>query len=315
MQPFDGALATFVLDVKYIELVDDLQALGIRPVLIKGPAFDRLLYGGRRIRAYSDIDVLIDPDRLSAAERALVANGFRRFESESTARQTDPEIGISVGVLGASHATPWIRESDNFIVDIHDSLPQLGAPPARVWQTLTRHVASITIAGFSLETLDRVASALLICLHAAHHGPGWRSSADDMEQALQLLDFACWRAAADLARQLGAELPMGIGLGLNEQGRILALQLGLSPDPTAAYRLMWDGAAWMPIVLAAVIAERSLRARAALLKRILLPTPASMRRGSQVARHGPLGLIAAYLNRVFQLLISVPSVIGSARRS
>ena len=44
MTPSAGAASSFRLDVKGAEIRQALEAVGVRPILIKGPAFARLLY-------------------------------------------------------------------------------------------------------------------------------------------------------------------------------------------------------------------------------------------------------------------------------
>jgi hypothetical protein len=239
--PSTNRLATFWLDVEYTRIAPVFTDAGIMTILLKGPAFDQLLFDGRRARAYSDIDLLVDPARVVAAERLLEQLGFRRAGQESAARQLVRRAGIAVGVVAVAHATVWIRARDQFTVDLHDNLPQVGASADLAWRALQAHRATITVVRARVQTLDRTASALLIALHAAHHGPDWNRARTDLQRAYRALERDCWHAAALLARDLRAEAAMGIGLGTVEEGRTLARELGLPTKPTPAYRLMWSG--------------------------------------------------------------------------
>ena len=72
-------LATFRLDVEYTRIAPAFTAAGIGTILLKGPAFDQLLFGGTRSRAYSDIDLLADPvaaDALGSQGREHVRENF-----------------------------------------------------------------------------------------------------------------------------------------------------------------------------------------------------------------------------------------------
>ena len=272
------AASTFRLDVKGAEIRQAFNAAGIRTVLLKGPAFARL-YPDPRSREYSDVDLLVDPAAVQRAQQVLVAAGFRRFDPESAVRQTDAVVGGAVGAHGASHATAWLRERDHFVVDLHDSLPQCGVPGDLVWQAVTEHLDVVTVAGVITSTLDRPASALLVALHAAHHGPHSGPAATDLEAALKVFDRGCWEAARDLAVKLQAEAAMGIGLGISDVGGTIARELSLPSEPTAANRLLWAGAPWSASVLESVIAQQDLRARLAMISRVLWPTPSALRRG------------------------------------
>jgi hypothetical protein len=230
------ALATFRLDVKYAQVVPALAADGIRTILLKGPAFDQLLFNGSRSRGYSDIDVLVEPSRLDGAGRVLDQLGFGPAPA---ARRVLRPLGIAAGVVRPVHATAWVRDGDRFTIDLHHTLPLVGATAARVWRALDAHRATITVVETEVETLDRTASALLIALHAAHHGPGWNRARTDLDRACEVLDRDCWDAAARLARDLQAERQMGIGLGTTDGGRAIARGLGLRTRPTVALRLRW----------------------------------------------------------------------------
>jgi hypothetical protein len=144
-------------------------------------------------------------------------------------------------VLSASEATPWVR--DGFTVDLHDTLPHVGAQPLEVWQALIGHVVAITVAGAEVETLDGAGSALLVALHAVHHGPRWNRARTDLQTACEVLERDCWRAAAKLAHDLRGERAMGVGLGTAAEGAALARELRLQSSPRVADRLRWAGVA------------------------------------------------------------------------
>jgi hypothetical protein len=304
----------FRLDVKGAEIRQALNAAEIRTVLIKGPAFARLLYPDPAWREYTDIDLLIDPQAMREAEQLLIDEGFRRFEEEGPVRQTDAAVGEAVGAQGASHSVAWVRDRDSFVVDLHDSLPQVGVPEDVVWDQITRHLDLLDVAGVPTEILDRPATALLVALHAAHHGPGWSTAIRDLAGAVDAFEMECWEAARDLAVTLDAAGPMGVGLGLIEGGRAIARRLLLPTEPSSAQRLLWAGAPWSASVVEALRNQPDLRSKAWLLLRILAPSPAALRRGSALARRGRLGLVAAYGLRPLQIARRLPAALRARQR-
>jgi hypothetical protein len=303
--------SAFRLDVKGADIRQALRAAGVRTVLLKGAAFARLLYPDPGLRGYTDVDLLVDPDVVGRAERVLADRGFRRFDEEAPVRQTDPAVGEAVGAQGASHSVAWARDRDSFVVDLHDSLPQVGVPEDVVWQQITRHLDVLDIGGLPTEILDRPATALLVALHAAHHGPNWPSATRDLAGAVETFEIGCWEAARDLAVTLRAEIPMGVGLGLCAGGRAIAHRLSLRTEPSSAHLLLWAGAPWSASVIEALTGQPDLRTKATLIRRILWPTPAALRRGSALARRGRPGLLAAYVLRLFQLARRLPAALLS----
>jgi hypothetical protein len=236
---YSRPLPTFRLDVQYTQLAAQLASQGLSPILLKGPAFDQLLFDGARKRAYSDIDVLIDPGQANEAERLMEECGFHRAEASPAAR-LGWRAGVAVGLLDRAHATAWVRDRDRFTIDLHHTLPLVHATANEVWSALAAHRTAITLVDSPATTLDRTASALLIALHAAHHGPSWSRARTDLQRACELLERDCWRAAAQLARDLKAETAMGVGLGTTPEGAALAHDLGLRTRPTLACRLIWS---------------------------------------------------------------------------
>jgi hypothetical protein len=237
-------LPTFRLDVQYTRLASVFADEGLTTILLKGPAFDQLLFGGARKRAYSDIDLLVKPGLVDQAERLMERLGFDRAARKPLAA-FGWRLGVAVGLLEPPHATAWIRDGDWFTVDLHHTLPLVGASTAEVWRVLAAHRVTITVVGSQVETIDRAASALLIALHAAHHGPSWSRARADLERACELLEPDCWHAAERLARDLRAATAMGIGLGTTAAGCAIARELGLRTEPTFTYRLIWPVVGWI----------------------------------------------------------------------
>jgi hypothetical protein len=250
-------LATFRLDVEYTRIAAAFVSAGIGSILLKGPAFDQLLFGGTRSRGYSDIDLLIDPAERRAAQSVMEQQGFRKATPRSPMRRLAERALTAAGVLTPAHASTWIRERDRFTVDVHDTLPLLGVSPAEAWAALSAHRATITVVGAEVEAFDPTASALLIALHAAHHGPHWTRARIDVQRACEVLQREVWEAAVRLARDLRTADAMGIGLGTTGEGCALAHALGLRTRPTAADRLRWWGSAWTERARAARGSRRS----------------------------------------------------------
>jgi putative nucleotidyltransferase-like protein len=242
--PGSSPLPTFRLDVQYVRLASTLADQGLATILLKGPAFDQLLFGGARKRAYSDIDLLVEPGRVGDAGRILERLGFQRATS-SPLMALSRRVGVAVAVLVRPHAAVWVRDRDKFTVDLHHTLPLVGASGDEVWRALAAHRARITVVGSQVEALDPTAAALLIALHSAHHGPSWNRARADLERACEVLDRDCWHAAAQLARDLRAADAIGVGLRTTSAGCAVADELGLRATPAPRDRLRWMVIGWI----------------------------------------------------------------------
>lgn len=308
------AARSFRLDVKGAEVRHVLAQAGVRTVLLKGPAFARLLYDEPSARPYGDVDLLVSPARADAARDVLRGLGFVSPEHESIHGETDPSLGDAAPGLRSIHSETWGRLSDQLLVDLHHSLPHVGLAAEAVWEEVTRHLEVIDVGGSPTEVLDGPASALLVALHAAHHGPATALPLNDLDRAVARFELHCWRQARDLAERLDAISGMGAGLGLTAAGRELAQRLALETDPGAALELLWAGAPWSGAVVESFVGERSARRRLGLLGRLMVPSAGAMRRGSALARRGRGGLLAAYALRQLRLLRGLPRALASWRR-
>jgi hypothetical protein len=304
------AAGTFRLDVKGAEIRGALLATGLRPVLLKGRPFANLLYGESESRDYSDVDLLVSPGDATRAQQVLRAEGFRPSYGSAPIDPQSRQV-----VEGSLHGGAWYRKRDGLTIDLHHTLPQVVADPWLVWSEITRHTMSMNIGGAATDVLDRPASALLVALHAAHHGVAFGSAVEDPRRAAQRFDFACWSQARDLASKLDATAAMGIGLGLTPEGSRIAEDLGLSTVPTFGLLLRWNDAPWGSNFIEAMAAQSGIAKRLGLLIWLLWPRPAALRLSSPLARRSRRGLVVAYAIRPAQLARRAPAALAAWRRT
>src|SRR5687768_16970288 len=75
------AAESLLIDHWTAEVVSRLHAIGVQPLLLKGPATARWLYADDpAARDYADIDLLVAPDSYGATEAVLEGLGYTRPE-------------------------------------------------------------------------------------------------------------------------------------------------------------------------------------------------------------------------------------------
>lgn len=287
------------------EVISALAGAGIRALLLKGPALERLLYDRAEPREYGDVDLLVDPAALGAAEETIRALGFVPVLTDRDFPGHRP-----------LHGHPWERPGGAFeaIVDLHTALPEAHASRDRAWSALTRETDRIPLPGGEAEVLSRPGQALHVSLHAAHHGSGATRPMADLARALDRLDREAWRQAAALAAEVGAEEAMAAGLRLAEAGD-LAAELGL-PDTAGLELALKSGSA--PKLALGMLRLRDAdgpAARAGLIAKALVPTPAWLRSSSALARRGRAGLVAAYVLFPFRVAAQLPAAVAALLRA
>jgi hypothetical protein len=293
-----------IVDAAAAKAAAALGAAGVPCLLLRGPALASVLYDDPAQRPYLDVDLLVEPDRLSEAEAALTGSGFDESALEAAFPEGRPQ-----------HAHTW-RSAFGGVVDVHRTLIGVAAAPPTVWRVLNADVGTISVEGVRIDVPSLSARALIVALHAAHHVDTSGQVLDDLERAVSRLGLTTWVEAADLARKLEAVGPFVSGLSLVPDGRALLQRLDLSPaaSPLAGEDRgersfhVAQGILWLSNTPGAMGKVRFARRR-------LLPPPRTMRQRSRLARRGLVGLGAAYVVRLLGALRRLPTALAGLRRT
>jgi hypothetical protein len=287
-----AALLRSRVDVKTAEVVRELRAAGVRPIVLKGPAIERWLYDEDSLRFYVDTDLLLAQPELPAAERRLADIGFtKRLQDADTP-------GWRAGDM-------WARAGDDAVVDVHLTLNGAAAPPSAVWEALSGSTEVMTVAYQELEIPAPEARALHIALHAIQHGATVAKPLDDLERALAVLDEETWGAAAVLADRLDALPALAAGLRLHPRGRALAAALGLPVPRSVVAALLTGDRPPGALSLALMSSTPGALAKTAFAARKVVPSRRYMRYWFPRAAKDPRWMAAAYLWRPIWLLLKL----------
>lgn len=290
------------VDAVTANVASALRHAGVASLLLRGPAIARWLYAEGETRAYRDVDLLVEPERRADAEAVLAGLGLVH-------RQAGFARGESV-----EHASEWICRRPSVVVDLHRGIEGVRADPAELWAALSSGSHSIDVAGVPADAPSEPALALIVALHAAHHGFHGSKHVDELRRALERAKFETWQEALQLAARLEAVASLAAGLRLLPEGAAVAERLRLSHDTDRVTALRAASAHSTAIGFARLAATPGVRAKLALAARKLVPTPAFMRHWSRLARRGRSGLVLAYLWRPVWLLFRlVPAGVAWVR--
>jgi Uncharacterised nucleotidyltransferase len=299
--------AALVLHVDRVtaEVITAMREAGIRALLLKGPSIAAWLYGDGAARRYADSDLMVAPGSYRRAGQLLRELGFH-----------------SVGYSWHRDSQTWLRRSDSSNVDLHRSLIGAFAPPDTVWHELAARTGTLRVGGIDVEVLDLPERAVHVALHAAQHGDNV-GTLEDLARALRVADEGVWREASDRARRIDALPAFAAGLRLDPEGVRLAERLRLPAERPTSVALRADSDITVALGVESLASERSLRARARLLLRALLPPPLYVRRWSTThmsrwpaaVRRSRLGLWLAYVWRPIWIVLRLPKAIAAVRRA
>jgi Uncharacterised nucleotidyltransferase len=290
------------VDAVTANVVAALGRAGIASILLRGPAIGRWLYDEGDIRSYRDVDLLVEPDKRPEAEAVLAGLGLVH-------RQAGFAPGESV-----EHASEWICRHPSVVVDLHHGIEGIRAETGELWAALTSDADRINVAGVPADAPGEPALALIVALHAAHHGLHGSKHLEELRRALERADLETWQAALQLAERLEAVPSLAAGLRLLPEGAAVAERLQLPHGSDRVTALRAASAHSTAIGFARIVAAPGVRSKLALAARKLVPTPAFMRHWSGLARRGRPGLVLAYVWRpVWLLLHLIPAGVAWLR--
>jgi hypothetical protein len=293
------AVHGLALDAATREVVDELNAQGIRPLLMKGPAITRWLYKDAPAPSYVDVDLLVSEADWAGATRVLAELGFESRNAELSAEERT-ELATEDQI--ARHAETWTRPP-GVSIDLHRTIVGIGAGQAELWDALVQDSEPLTVGNRSVDIPGEPARALIVALEAAKAGSADAKGLKNLRRALAILPEPVWRDAARLARRLRAETAFAVGLRLFPAGEELARRLGLSTAADVETVLRAQAAPPTAFGFQRLAETRGLRAKAAFLASEVVPSAVFMRSRFEIARHGTVGLVLAYLWRPLWLMI------------
>jgi hypothetical protein len=283
-------------DLVAAEVSQAFRLAGIGSILLRGPSIARHLYGAGESREYVDVDFLVASAAMARAEQILADRGFEH--SAVLGQRPDDR---------PPWARTWLHTADGGNVDLHRAMVGVGIAPDEAWALLSNEIEPVEVAHAALEGLNADATAVVVALHAAHHGIAVHKPLGDLARAIDRLPHATWEAASELADRLAATPAFASGLRLLPAGARRADRLELPREATAEIILRAGGAPPMALGFEWLSHVPGIRGKARLIAGKLVPDAEFMRAWSPAARRYPrTGLVLAYLWRPLWLAWHAP---------
>ena len=179
-------------------LMDAMTTAGLRSMVLKGPTTARLLFPGEE-RVYSDIDLLVEPGALDAAEEVANSLGFRPRPAPNGRLKA-----FLWRALEAEERT-FDRDRDEVTLDLHRSFHQFRVN-FNLLEALWPNREEMPLAHSSVVVPDIVSIVLLTVLHAtgANHPRSNRTRLlDDLDRTLKTVSDDVWHGLRARAHALG----------------------------------------------------------------------------------------------------------------
>ena len=283
--PVEAAAVGLVVQAAAVEAISALHEAGMRSILLKGPSFERWLYGADEPRMYGDIDLLVDARQFEQAGAVLGELGYRQRSEERAPTHVD-------------HAKLWLREGDNMHLDLHRSLVGVGVPGADVWTVLAEQSEPMEIVGGRVEILSEPARAVQVALHAVVHGHSTEKTLLELSRAIERAPLPAWQQAAQLAERLRADGAFATGLRMIPEGGELADRLGLTASPTVENVMFAEEVPYSTWTVNRLANTPGILPKLRIVLQRIFPSPDFMRAWYPIARRGRLGLALSYPRRL-----------------
>jgi hypothetical protein len=286
------------MDSLTAEVVRIFGAEGIETLVLKGPVLADWLYPGE-LRIYCDSDLLVAPETRARAVGLLEEMGFRSWAL--TPLSVDP--GGTDFRLGDKS------------VDLHSTIPGLFGRPETIWEDIYARSERLRIGGIELSVPDQDTLLLHVVIHAGHHANMAGCQAfEDLRRAIACAREEQWQRALHLARSYDGVAAFAAGLRTVPDGRDLALGLGVENVLTHRFCLRSENDAIAEEITALFTSGTGITQKLATVAGEVFPQPAYMRYWSPLARHGGIGLAAAYIWRPLWALAQIPGALRTLWR-
>jgi hypothetical protein len=175
------------------------ESCGSPALLLKGPVLAETVYPDRRLRPYSDLDLLVPRERLEDAVRTLEALGYRMFEEfrPGYAARHGHDVHLQRWVAGR-----WVD------IELHWRVGDDPLTAALTHARLGRGAASIDIDGAQVAAPAAHAHLLVLAVHLISDRERRLCWVNDVSLVGGALDDAAWSQAFALADELGLGWPL-----------------------------------------------------------------------------------------------------------
>ena len=188
-----------------LNLLQLLEAAGIRAVPFKGPTLALAAYGDVALREFGDLDILVHKQDVLKVNELLAALGFKPTPELSSAQEA--------ALLRFDCACNFGNDK-NVLFDVHwnfaASYSSLELDVDSMWERLEQ----ITVAGKQLPTLSAEDLLLVLCLHGfTHHWErlGWVC---DVAGLIDRRKDINWQQVFDSASRQGCRRILSLGITL-----------------------------------------------------------------------------------------------------
>jgi len=202
----ESAARNLRLAGELLRIVDAFAERGIRVLAYKGPTLAVLAYGDLGLRAFRDLDIVVDPADVAAGRTLLEQLGYHTGP-------LDPPPSRRNAFLALGSEYPYFRD-DGDIVELHWRLLPPYFAMRLPFDELWARRAAIPLGRRTVPTLSREDLALALCAHGAQHHWDRLAWIADIARLLHPDAGVDWHTASERAHRLGGTRMLGLAVRL-----------------------------------------------------------------------------------------------------
>jgi hypothetical protein len=215
------AAATHQQTLYQLRLAAELQSLSavftthaIPWLVLKGPAVAILAYHSLALRAFTDLDLLVQRSDLERAQAILSAAGYRQAEHVAQAQQS--------AYMASQHHYTFIRA--DIVIELHFELRERWFAYPIAACSLWQHAITLQVGSQAIRALCARDQLITLCMHGTGHCWDRLIWICDIAEMLRLQPDLDWPELLAQMRSVGAERMLLLGVQL-------AYQLIAAPVP------------------------------------------------------------------------------------
>jgi hypothetical protein len=180
-----------------IRILSAIQKEGIQVLPFKGPVLSQQVYGELGIRHVGDLDIMVAPDQVMAAQEVLLGQDLIR---------SDPEFALTrkqtLDYIRNNHHFGFFFRKHEIRVELDWRLGHRYVYPFEFDELWGRR-SIIRILGVEVETLSPEHNMLLLCAHGAGHSWFRLFWVNDIARLLTQSYVMDWKSLISFAKRLG----------------------------------------------------------------------------------------------------------------
>jgi hypothetical protein len=194
-----------------IRVINLLEANHIEVLPLKGPVLALMLYENMFMREYKDIDILVRRGKVEAAQRLLMANGYRLNDSEDYPQLfSNFNEPYHTSLLGK-------REGGDVELELHWSVTISFLPftldNERIWDYAT----TVDMNGFQCRALRPEELLMLISMHGVKHRWNWMKWICDIAAFVERYPSLDWTSTLAKVEEFRSKRVLLLNLWLANQ--------------------------------------------------------------------------------------------------